>query len=85
MTDVLMTVKEAAAWFRVSPRLVYRWIKEEGLPHYRTSNGRKIIIDRDEAMAWWRQRREDMAALSAGISLETRNEIEQFLGLRKAS
>ncbi len=79
----MMTIPEAATFFRVGESTIRTWIREEELPTTRTSKRGKHIISRSEALQWWRRRREEMAALSAGISNETRNQVLQFL--RKAS
>ena len=42
----LLTVKEYAAWYRVTPRTVYQWVAEGAVPVVRV--GRLVRILRDD-------------------------------------
>jgi excisionase family DNA binding protein len=50
---VLLTVKEAAALLRVTPRFLYQLIAEQRIPHRRI--GRAVRFERAELLAWTKQ------------------------------
>ncbi len=58
--EVLMDVRDAAAFFRVSPRLIRKWIREEGLPVDRTSVNGRYRIRLSRAEEWWDEKQRRM-------------------------
>ncbi len=86
--EVLMDVRDAAAFFRVSPKLIHRWIREEGLPHSRTSARGKYQIAQSEAFEWWKERRKRLLCEGLRISsdaLEFTREIVEAARKRRAA
>jgi excisionase family DNA binding protein len=52
--DELLTVAEIAAWLRITPRTVYRFIRHAQLPYRRV--GAQYRFLRREVDAWLRRR-----------------------------
>jgi excisionase family DNA binding protein len=52
-TEPLMSIKELAAWLRVSRSQVYRLL-DDGLPYYRLGDRR---FDRDAVLRWLESRK----------------------------
>ena len=49
----LLTAEELAAWLRITPRTVYRFVRHAQLPHVRV--GRGLRFRRVEVDAWLRR------------------------------
>ena len=54
--DELLTVAEVARWLRITPRTVYRFVRNAQLPHVRV--GRGLRFTRAAVEAWLRRRAE---------------------------
>ncbi|MBB6447036.1 helix-turn-helix domain-containing protein [Bacillus benzoevorans] len=48
----VLTVKEAAEYFRSSPATIYNLIKEEGMPHFKIQSRSFIVLEEAEAFLW---------------------------------
>lgn len=48
----VLTVKEAAEYFRTSPATIYSLIKEEGMPHFKIQSRSFIVLEEAEAFLW---------------------------------
>lgn len=48
----VLTVKEAAEYFRTSPATIYTLIKEEGMPHFKIQSRSFIVLEEAEAFLW---------------------------------
>lgn len=48
----VLTVKEAAEYFRTSPATIYSLIKEEGMPHFKIQSRSFIVLEEAEAYLW---------------------------------
>jgi excisionase family DNA binding protein len=48
----VLTVKEAAEYFRSSPATIYSLIKEEGMPHFKIQSRSFIVLEEAEAFLW---------------------------------
>ncbi|MCM3029828.1 helix-turn-helix domain-containing protein [Niallia sp. MER 6] len=48
----VLTVKEAADYFRTSPATIYSLLKEEGMPHFKIQSRSYIVLEEAEAFLW---------------------------------
>lgn len=48
----VLTVKEAAEYFRTSPATIYSLLKEEGMPHFKIQSRSYIVLEEAEAFLW---------------------------------
>ena len=48
----VLTVKEAADYFRTSPTTIYSLLKEEGMPHFKIQSRSYIVLEEAEAFLW---------------------------------
>jgi excisionase family DNA binding protein len=48
----VLTVKEAAEYFRTSPATIYSLIKDEGMPHFKIQSRSFIVLEEAEAFLW---------------------------------
>jgi excisionase family DNA binding protein len=54
MNDRLLTVRELAAYVRVNPFTVYRWVEQNRIPHLRV--GRTLRFRLDDINQFMRER-----------------------------
>lgn len=50
--STILTVKEAAKYFRTSPSTIYSLINEEGMPHIKIHSRSYIVLEEAEAFLW---------------------------------